>query len=114
MTVDELKEKVAALLKDERTSPTPYDEALRKLRELASAIEASLKPDVKVVLEPGHVVIRVRIVQSASPWLCGLRNLQRRRSGCAKGSVQSDPFVGHAYVLGHAHRGDVLRRLRMM
>ncbi len=58
MADEELNKKVAAVLKDERaTVPTDYDRVLRKLRDLAVAIEASLKPGtIEVRVEPGYRV----------------------------------------------------------
>jgi hypothetical protein len=56
MTDEDLQKKVATALKDERAgASSAYNDVLRKLRTLAAAIEASLKPDaIEVSIEPGY------------------------------------------------------------
>jgi hypothetical protein len=54
----ELNKKIADVLKDVRgEAASAYDQVLRKLRDLAAAVEASLAPgSVQVRIEPGHRV----------------------------------------------------------
>jgi hypothetical protein len=54
----ELNKKIADVLKDERgEAPSAYDQVVRKLRDLAAAVEASLVPgSIHVRIEPGHRV----------------------------------------------------------
>lgn len=55
MTTDELKQKIADLLKDDRGgAEVPAHQARQKLQELAEAVGASLGPNVEVRLEAGQ------------------------------------------------------------
>ncbi len=57
MNDDELKTKIADMLKDDRVNSASYQEVVKKLRVLATAVEASLSPGaVEVRLEAGHRV----------------------------------------------------------
>jgi hypothetical protein len=58
MVDEELNKKIADVLKDEREeAPSAYDQVLRKLRDLAKAVEVSLAPGaIHVRIEPGHRV----------------------------------------------------------
>lgn len=60
MADPKLNEKIAEVLKDVREEEaSAYDQALRKLRDLAAAVEASLSPgpgSIEVRIEPGHRV----------------------------------------------------------
>lgn len=53
--LQELRTKVASVLKDERVVSPAYHDVLRELRAMAAAIEESLMPDtIEVRIEPGH------------------------------------------------------------
>ncbi|MFO0592498.1 MAG: hypothetical protein U0441_33450 [Polyangiaceae bacterium] len=80
MTDEELKNTIAGMLKDDRAGASAFHDAVRKLRAIATALEASLAPDViDVRVEAGH---RVNLGQQYSLVVCvpkaGLRDVLLR------------------------------------